>query len=187
VDPFSVSPEHALKEVARIYFSSQGPATIEDFAWWSGTGKRAPAIVETAGIPELGGGYLGTTTRASKPTGVRLLPYWDGAFLTVRDRSHLISDNMYGRVFDKSGNPAPVVLVDGAAAGVWTLLDAKKHLVVRAAPFRSFASAVWKQIEAEAELVASATGAADVTVERLSDPPAIAGGSWNLFMAPLRD
>jgi Winged helix DNA-binding domain len=187
IDPFSVPTEAALKELARIYFAAQGPATIEDFAWWSGAGKKAAAIVQSAGIPELGDGYFGTAARASTPSGARLLPYWDGAFLTLKDRSHLISDDMYGRVYDRSGNPAPVVLVKGAAAGVWTLLDTKKHLVVRAAPFKPFAASVWKQIEAEAELIATATGAEDVTVERFSDPPPIAGGSWNLFMAPLRD
>lgn len=187
VDPFSVPNERALHELARIYFAAHGPATVEDFAWWSGTGKKAGGILESAGIPELGDGYLGTTPLASKPAGVRLLPYWDGAFLTLRDRSHLVPDEMYGRVYDKSGNPAPVVLVDGAAAGVWTMIDVKKRLVVRAAPFESFTSAVWKQIGSEAELIATATGASDVTVERHSDPPTIGGGGWNLFMAPLRD
>ena len=60
-------------------------------------------------------------------------------------------------------------------------------MVVRAAPFKSFTGSIWKQIEAEAQLIARATGVPDVEVIRCSDPPTIAGGRWNLFMSPLKD
>ncbi|GIF70249.1 hypothetical protein Ais01nite_82840 [Asanoa ishikariensis] len=33
--PVSLSPEEALAELTRRYFTSHGPATIKDFAWWS--------------------------------------------------------------------------------------------------------------------------------------------------------
>ena len=186
VDPFAMSEDHACDELARIYFDAHGPATIADFGWWSGL-KKPANVVERAGIPELGDGYFGRMKRVPVPTGVRLLPYWDGAFLTLRDRTHVVSDDLYGMVYDKSGNPAPVVLVDGRAQGVWSLQDDKKRMEVRAAPFRSFTAATWKEIEAEADLIARATRAPDVDVVRCSDPPPIAGGRWNLFMSPLKD
>lgn len=186
VDPFSMAPDEAQDALAQHYFDAHGPATIADFAWWSGF-KQAAEIVARAGVPDAGEGYFGTAVRkVSSPKGVRLVPYWDAAFLTLRDRTHLISDADYGRVYDDSGNPAPVVLVDGGAKGVWSMLQDKKRLIVRAAPFKSFSAAVWKKIEAEAELIATATGAPDVQVERSKNPPPIAGGPRNLFMNPLR-
>lgn len=185
VDPFPLSEEEACDELARIYFTAHGPATVEDFAWWSGL-KKGPDIVTRAGIPDLGDGYYGTTRKAPAPKGVRLLPYWDGAFLTVRDRTHLIADADYGRVYDKSGNPAPVVLVDGKAQGVWSMVEEKKRVIVRAAPFGSFTAPVWTKIEAEAEVIARAIGAPGVEVQRLMHAPSIADGPWNFFMSPLR-
>jgi hypothetical protein len=185
IDPFALGEDEACDELARIYFAAHGPATVEDFAWWSGL-KKAADIVARAGIPDLGDGYHGTIAKAPTPKAVRLLPYWDGAFLTVRDRSHVIADADYGSVYDKSGNPAPVVLVDGKAQGVWSLVDEKKRLIVRAAPFDSFTAQVWTKIEAEAELIARATGAPHVEVHRRKRAPSIADGPWNFFMSPLK-
>lgn len=34
--------EEALEELAKRYFSSRGPATVADFAWWSGLTARDP-------------------------------------------------------------------------------------------------------------------------------------------------
>ncbi|MEV0715174.1 winged helix DNA-binding domain-containing protein [Asanoa sp. NPDC050611] len=33
--PVSLSPEEGLAELTRRYFTSHGPATVKDFAWWS--------------------------------------------------------------------------------------------------------------------------------------------------------
>lgn len=187
VDPFSMAPDDACEALARLYFEAHRPASVADFGWWSGL-KKPSEVIARANIPDRGDGYFGRAVRhPSAPKGVRLLPYWDGAFLTLRDRTHVVSDDLYGMVYDKSGNPAPVVLVDGRAQGVWSLHDDKKGMVVRAAPFTSFTAATWKQIEAEAHLIARATGAPDVEVIRCSDAPSIAGGRWNLFMSPLKD
>lgn len=186
VDPHALDSGEAATQLAELYFDAHGPATLEDFRWWSGLGPAAKTAVENADVPLIADGLLGRSKRAAPPKGVRLLPYWDGLFLTHRDRSAWIPDALYGRVYDDSGNPAPVVLVDGVAKGVWTMTEEKKRLVVRAAPFKSFSSVVWKKIEAEAETIATAVGAADATVERRSNPPSIAGGPRNLFMSPLR-
>ncbi len=45
--------EEALAELARRYFSSRGPATLEDFAWWSGLPLRAARAGLEALRPEL--------------------------------------------------------------------------------------------------------------------------------------
>lgn len=189
VDPFAMDVSEARVELARLYFKAHAPATVEDFAWWSGIKRGVAEVVADAKIPSLGAGYFGKRppARLAAPTGVRLLPYWDAALLTLRDRTHVISDDRYGKVYDDSGNPAPVVLVDGAAKGVWSMLDDKKRLIVSAAPFGSFSAAVWKKIESEAELIAAATGAPDVEVQRRKNPPPIAGGPRNLFMNPFMD
>ena len=45
-----VEGEEALAELTRRYFASRGPATADDFAWWSGLGARdAPRGLELVG------------------------------------------------------------------------------------------------------------------------------------------
>ncbi len=36
VDPFQLKPEIANIELAKLYFRSEGPARVKDFAWWAG-------------------------------------------------------------------------------------------------------------------------------------------------------
>jgi len=187
VDPFGMDEEAARAELARVYFEAHGPATIEDFRWWSGLGPHARNAVEAAAVPERGDGYFGTTRRASAPTGVRLLPIWDATFLTHRDRTHVIADARYGSVYDTSGNPTSVVLVDGRAAGVWTMVEDKKRLRVAAAPFASFPARTWTAIGKEAELIADAIAVPDLEIIRVKKAPSIAAAPRNFFMSPLRD
>ena len=36
IDPYYLKPEHANVELAALYFRSEGPARVRDFAWWAG-------------------------------------------------------------------------------------------------------------------------------------------------------
>lgn len=187
IDPWKVPPEKAKADLAKLYFAAHGPATIEDFEWWSGLGKQARAAVTAAKIPELGDGYLGERKAARPPRGVRLLPIWDSAFLTHRDRSHVVDAERYRHVYDASGNPTSIVVVDGMAAGQWDLSIEKTHHRLKVAPFESFSAATWKAIGKEIERLSDALDAPDVEVQRVGKAPSIADGEWNRFMSPLKN
>src|SRR5207342_719141 len=87
--------DEALVELTRRYFSSHGPATARDFAWWSGL-SLADA---RAGLAALGGTVeretIGPLTywfvpsrlgaRPSTPL-VHLLPNYDEGLIAYKDR-----------------------------------------------------------------------------------------------------
>jgi len=124
--------DQALAELARRYFTSHGPSTIQDFMWWAGiAAKDATAALEGARahlVREVVGGctYWLATRRApvrggrSKPSPgpvVKLLPAYDEYTVAYRDRSLLVG----------AGSPTssgfgllnPVVVVEGRVVGSW--------------------------------------------------------------------
>ena len=120
--------DEALHDLTRRYFATRGPATVQDFAWWSGlTIADAKRGVETAGsflTRELHDGaarWHVPSSRAARSTRVaHLLPNFDEYFVGFRDRS-AIAERLRGVVADTRvdalmGN---VVCVDGQIVGGW--------------------------------------------------------------------
>jgi hypothetical protein len=178
VDPWKLTPEKAKRDLAKLYLEAHGPATAEDFAWWSGLKSEAQEILAETHVP--------TLPKAPPARGVRLLPIWDGLFLSHRDRSFAVPAELYGHVYDRSGNPTSIVLVDGIAAGQWDLAIDKSHHEVKVAPFKSFSTATWKEIEAEVGRLGDALGAPGLEMVRIKKAPPLRD-DWNRFMSPLKD
>jgi hypothetical protein len=120
----------ALAELAARYFTSHGPATIEDFSWWAGlTVKDAEAAVDAAksrlaremiGEREYFRGAARTAARrrsraASTPC-VKLLPGFDEYTVAYADRSLLLAR---GKRMSSMGLLSPAVIVDGQVVGTW--------------------------------------------------------------------
>ena len=89
----------ALFELAKRYFNTRGPATADDFAWWSGLTKTdakrglqgAESVLEHAVIE--GRQYWFPTPgplRIKSPV-ARLLPNFDEYFIGLKDRSAMLS------------------------------------------------------------------------------------------------
>ena len=187
IDPWGLDLDTARRELAKRYFETHGPATIEDFAWWSGFKGDARQVVGDAEIPRLEGGFFGGGKDVPPPRSVRLLPYWDSALLTHRDRTHVVGPEDYGSVYDASGNPCPTVLVNAKVRGVWDLTVDRSRALVKIAPLTAFADETWKKIATEAERLASVLSLSDLQLIRCKNPPSIEAGPRNLFMSPLRD
>ncbi|WP_344838480.1 winged helix DNA-binding domain-containing protein [Actinocorallia longicatena] len=190
-------PAEARAELARRYLWSFGPATAADLKWWAGWTVRdtraalaaldvteitvadVPALVLTEDLDAL--------AAAAPPKGVRLLPYWDALMMgyeRLARAPRLVDAADHPRVYDKSGNGTSAVLVDGRAAGVWEFEHVKDALTVRVAPFGEPSRRA--EIEAEAVLLAEATGSTDLTLEFTGPPGLLADGARNAFMAPIR-
>ena len=185
VDPWALEPSEAKRSLARRYFEAHGPATVKDFEWWSGLKKEAAEIVAGAGIEETDDGYLGPVREVTSARGVRLLPIWDGLFLTHKDRTHAVPGDLYDHVYDSSGNPTSVVVVNGMAAGRWDLTVNKNRHLVKAAPFDRFSDVAKREIEREAERLAITLNASDFELRWVKETGPL-GSEWNRFMSPLR-
>jgi hypothetical protein len=125
--------EEALATLAERYFTSHGPATIQDFAWWSGLKvKEAQAATEEAGAAltsETRGRrrwfHAAASERSARPKGpvAVLLPTWDEYVVAYKDRRGVLE-------FGDAEGPRyavglSLVLLDGRVVGTW-----KRTLIV---------------------------------------------------------
>ena len=117
----------ALGTLARRYFTSHGPATVYDFAWWAGltiTDARAgledaKSMLENA---EVRGRmfWFGRSARIRAGAGAAyLLPAWDEFTVAYRDRSDIVDPRYGHRVNAGGGVLSPVVVVGGEVVGTW--------------------------------------------------------------------
>jgi winged helix DNA-binding protein len=164
----------ALADLARAYLRVLGPATVGEFAGYL-EGRRADVatawpddLVEVtvdgraAFLPEE---QVDALRHAPAPQLVRLLGPFD-PYLQARDRALLVPDtSVHKALWPVLGRPG-VVLVDGEVAGMWRAKSGRR-LTITVESFGPLQPAVWRAIEAEAPRVATARGAAEVTVRRV--------------------
>jgi uncharacterized protein YcaQ len=163
----SVAVTQAQCEIFRKYLRAYGPASLHDFAHWSGISMQEvkpllPLLqAELAEIPgEKKDRWLFPEDVAilnktsTKGTGVRLLPIFDSFLLAHREKDHLLSMQHYKRVYRNQGWISPVVLVDGAIAGVWSHKIQNKKLFVEVDPFGKLTRTRRAAIKREGEALA---------------------------------
>jgi hypothetical protein len=126
-------PDEALKQIARRYLHAYGPASHQNFVQWWGTSQARARVLfasigeELAGVRTEGqtawalSDDLEAMLAAPDPRSVRLLPGFDAYTVGFQPRSALVADRFKDRVFRTAGWISPVLLVDGAVAGVWEL------------------------------------------------------------------
>jgi hypothetical protein len=126
----SLSREDALARLAACYFASHGPATVEDFAGWSGltlTDARAglaSARSDLASERKEGKEYWlaqGAPDHGGHDTSdVYLLPGFDEYLLGYRDRGDVLAAAHAERVCPGgNGMFLPMVVVGGRVVGTW--------------------------------------------------------------------
>jgi len=141
-----LSRAQALKELTMRYFTSRGPATVHDFAWWSGL---TVADVR-AGIEMIGDGLYredanGTSYWTSEPTPQQkpertayLLPPYDEYLIAYRDRSAALHPS-YSRKGIKA-QFASTIVVGGQMVGTWRRTLTRKTAVITLSPFAELRS-----------------------------------------------
>jgi Winged helix DNA-binding domain len=127
----------ALAQLAGDYLRAFGPARVADFAWWSGIKRRtATAVLAEHDTIDVGGGLLlargdlaAFEAVAQPKNSVDLLPKWDSYTMGLAPdgRARFVHPDVQPRVYSQGGGGTlpgdgfPVVLVDGAAVGLWRL------------------------------------------------------------------
>ncbi len=155
----SREPDQALAELAERYFASHGPATLQDYTWWSGLpaadarrglesvrGKLQPSVVDGETFWQAPRGRTGPGGREQAPPAARrgraeqgnpagawLLPCFDEYVVGYKDRSAILD----ARHMARSGNGLlhPTIAVNGRIAGTWKRTIRRTEVVVSASPF----------------------------------------------------
>jgi hypothetical protein len=139
-----MSREESLEELARRYFSTRAPATLQDFAWWSGLSmadsRDALEMVSSKFVPEVIDGIT-YWSPDSLPvprgrTGTFLLPAFDEFLIAYKDRNAALGRVMEKKLISQNGLFRPVIIIDGQATGLWKREIEKGRLIVEAKLFR---------------------------------------------------
>lgn len=127
----SFDPEEEAAKLALRYFTSHGPAQLQDFTWWSGLpvaqSRRALQDAAGAGLErELVDGreHWSAPATGGPPRpfeGVHLLANFDEYLVAYRDRSAALDPGPghYPALFSFGSILSNVVLVDGRVRGGW--------------------------------------------------------------------
>lgn len=135
----SLSREEALERLGRKFFTSHGPATLQDFIWWSGmTLTDARKIIELIKhdfiCEEINGRLFWMKNDIQIPPkdteSTLILPPFDEFVVSYKDRSELIEDKHYNKVMTKNGLFSPTVMLNGKIIGSWKKTTNKGNINV---------------------------------------------------------
>jgi hypothetical protein len=136
--------EEALAELALRYFTSHGPATADDFGWWSGLRKKEVKTalhLATPGLARISskqGDYWMGLGQEAPPDSAKafLLPGFDEYLLGYTDRSAVLGDGHAERVAPGgNGLFLSTIVVKGRVAGLWRQRSKKDGVEVVLHPF----------------------------------------------------
>jgi hypothetical protein len=163
----SISREEALAEITKRYFTSHGPATLQDFLWWSGltvadarNGLDAvKSMLSSQKTDESEYWFRNILPEQSQPSGrVYLLPAFDEYVIGYRDRSAFFQPDEVSRVISTNGVFYPVIVAGGRVQGIWKRTTGKDRVVVELDPFRAFTGKMLKAINDSVGLFGNFTG-----------------------------
>lgn len=119
--------DEAIAELARKYFLSHAPATLEDFVWWSNLNVgECRAAIESICSELISESYAGETYFIHRDCRVRgyrrqtiLLPSYDEYLIGYKSRHHAFEEEFRHRIHSSNGLFYPVILHDGQVVGNW--------------------------------------------------------------------
>ena len=155
-----LSADDALTELTLRYFTSHGPATIKDFAWWSSLKvsdiKRGLEMVgpEITSV-EVGGRTYWYRSGSRKPaltsSVVHLLQAYDEYIVAFSETKGLLNLTGIARSLADRTLYLGVVMLDGQVAGHWKRTVAKSAVRFEVALYRPFNGKPKESLEREVE------------------------------------
>lgn len=120
--------DEALALLARKYFSSHSPATLEDFVWWSGLNigecRLGIKLIKSELHIESWQGRVFYIHDSCRTKGVRkghtlLLPSYDEYLISYKSRDIVLPSEFRHKAHNNSGIFYPVITYDGTVCGNW--------------------------------------------------------------------
>lgn len=158
-NPRRLSKEESLAELAHRYFTSHGPATLQDFMWWSGlTITEARAAVEmneshlrqelVTELPHFQGRRRIPASRSRADA--HLLPPFDELLVAYRNREAVVDERFVRRVI-AGGMLWPTIVLGSRVVGSWRRQLGRGRVAVHLRPFVPLDASQRSAIEAAAE------------------------------------
>lgn len=152
----SISREEALAKLARLYFTSHCPATLQDFTWWSGLSiTDARAGLETI-KKELNEETIGDDTYwlpdsfsfpKKDKTIFHFLPAFDELVISYRNRTAILDLEEQKTAFTANGIFKPVITENGKGIGLWKRTLKKDTVIIETSFFEKAKIPALKNIE----------------------------------------
>jgi hypothetical protein len=142
-EPRRPSRDEALAELARRYFTSHGPATLQDFVWWSGLTVRDAraaiamndAVLRHVLVDERPRFRLRGAGAPLHPLAEAcLLPPFDELIVSYRDRTAMVDPKFVPRL-GLGGVMSPTILLKGRVVGSWRRRIVGHRVQVQLFPF----------------------------------------------------
>jgi len=140
-----LTQEEALAALAKKYFSSHGPATLQDFAWWSGLSAGEAILALKLVKPDLISEEIDSQTYWSTKSfsipkndkeAVYLLPAYDEFIISYKDRSAALLFENHAKTVSSNGIFRPVIVVNGKVTGIWKRTIKKDKVIVETEFFK---------------------------------------------------
>ncbi|MDB5114634.1 MAG: Winged helix DNA-binding protein, partial [Mucilaginibacter sp.] len=149
--------EEALATLAKRYFISRGPATVKDFAWWSGLNisdaKLGLELTRVFLNHEIINGqaywFSNQLPEAKKSTGIYLLPAFDEYNIAYQNRDFSIGPEY--QIKTRNGIFKPSLLINGRVAGLWKRTEKKDTVLIEVNPFTKLSDLAARKITVEAK------------------------------------
>lgn len=152
----------SIGELAARYFTTRGPATVYDFAWWSGlTVTQAQRGLEmnkhrfdhTIARGQAYWFPAGLEPARRRPS-VFLLPAFDEYTVAYRDRADILPHDVKAQTFH---GLKPVLLVNGQVAGTWKRTEGRREILLEVQLLEALGLGARKLLDAAASRYARFT------------------------------
>lgn len=155
--------DEALAKLAGMYFRSHGPATLEDFIWWSGltkTGakKAVNLIKDNLHSDEIEAEIYWfveeTDSKNPNDESVHLLPSYDEYLISYRNRTAIIKRKHKKKAISNNGIFRPIIVKNGEIIGIWKRSEKGSTLYVETEYFLDPSKETMNQAEETAKTFA---------------------------------
>jgi hypothetical protein len=149
-----LNKEESLGTLARIYFTGHGPATLQDFLWWSGLPvsevRQGLEMVQSEFVSETIDGQTywmpDNNYLPAEGNTLYLLPAFDEYIVGYKDRMAVITSENHKKAVSSNGVFRPVMIKNGQVIGLWKKLSSGKK-VIAMTPFEPIDAATQQQID----------------------------------------
>ena len=156
-----LSPDASLAELTSRYFTSHGPATVYDFAWWSGltvTDAARGIDMAQSKLQKVDNYWMaaGALDINTKPN-VNLLSAYDEFLVSYQDRSASETEAI-NKLKDINSIFTSTLIVNGHIAGTWKRTIGKKGVSIKVKTFEKLTKQAETGLEREMKRYAKFIG-----------------------------